>query len=229
MSQIVDPMNAAALAARQAAVRTLRGPVVWVALVYALLAALLLPAVADLALAAAPRAVADFGLLAARVSALGIAIVAGQRAGRADRTAAALGQVGGAVGGGLAGLGVLLLTWLALAAFVGIHAPPGLPAWALGAALQVAVVTCLAAAIGAFVRGPLGLAASAAVVVLAHLQLPVLRLLLPDLDRLNHHVALLGGATPAGATLLADVVHAGLWVGISCAAVALAAKLRDQR
>ena len=241
-------MNLAFAAARDTASRTLRTTVVWVVGGYALLAALTLPAIADLALAAAPRAVTDLGLLGARLGALLVAVLAGHAVGSTLRQAEgaapvgpALARVAAALVTSWAALGLLVVVWLAVAAFLQIGAPAGLAAWAVGAAAQGAIVVPLAACFAAWLGRIGGGAATLAVVMLAHLQgawrAPPpdsvagqagrgLGWLVPDMSRLDHHAALVGASASTPGALLGDVLHAGLWTAAAVVALVVVVKLR---
>lgn len=222
-------MRTALAEARDALVRALRGPVLVVSLGYALLAALLLPAVAELALGAGPRAVTDLGLLGARLAALAVAIGVSSRASPSAPVARHLGHAAGALGASITTLGLGLVVWSGIAALLAIPAPAALPPWVLGATLELAVVGPVAKAIAVAAGRLPALVVAPLVVAAGHAQIPGLRWVVPDLHALDHHAALVGAAPPDLVALLLGAAHAALWMGAACVGIVLGVKLRDAR
>lgn len=214
-------------------------PVLSLALVAAVvLGTIALPIARELALSAASRAVFDIGGWIVRGAVVGSALALGTsaigpdvRAGRIDAwiahglsgpTFVALRWAADGVGLALLTVGSTAALWAGSAA-LGTNAPASLPAFALAAIVEAAVVYGLASLCGSWLRGAAG-PLIAAVWCLASVMLSAsmdgegwswwLRFIAPHAGAIDPHGFLLGGdAAPVG---FGALLHACLWVG-ACA------------
>jgi len=223
--------------------RAILGPVGLALLAWLALAALTLPTVQAVALSAAPRALADLGLLGLRLALLVAGIALGTtavgpplRRGAVDLWRARGLRVSAWIAARLAGtllpLGAALLVgtcaWCVLDLLLGHQPPTTLAPWLGLAALELLVVTCLTTLTSTALRGPAGpvvalvwLGVGRLSALATQAQGPaalvgrLLRWIAPNGDLLDGQAVLVGAAPATPAALTSAAVH-GLGWALAC-------------
>jgi len=164
--------------------RVVRTQAALATLSYTVLAALLLPVLAEISLGAADRTVIDLGLLGAQTAASLTALIAGLGAvGPAVRRGEAatwlalpiarpvwvLARTLGALGAAASTLVACTAAWCALALMLGVHIPGNLWAFIIEALSEAAILTALGTFAGTALSTPIATLTSVVAVTLGHL------------------------------------------------------------